>query len=70
MASVQQLEEVSWSVVCAASCHMEWYLLLCIYIILFIVSVHSYLYIYKKSGTDQLDERVDNTSVSLLFVLL
>ena len=44
MAPVQQLEEVSWSVVCAACCHM----------VLVLLSIpFLYLKIKKKSGIDK-----------------
>ena len=52
MAPVLQLGEVSWSVVCAACCHMTLvFAVMHLYNILefFIASVHSFFYTLKKN---------------------
>ena len=64
MASVLQLEEVSWLVVCAACCHMTlgfvvMHLLFFFFFLMFIASVHSFFFFFLtflKSGIDKSTE--------------
>ena len=59
MASVKQLGEVSWLMVCAACCHMTLvFAVMHLYNILefFIASVHSFFILFKKSGIDKSTE--------------
>ena len=70
MAPVQQSGEDSWSVVCAACCHMTLvFAVMHFYNILefFIASVHSFFYTFLKSGID--NGMVRDTSVSQPYVL-
>ena len=59
MAPVQRLGEDSWSVVCAACCHMTLvFAAMHLYNIFefFIASVHSFLILFLKSGIDKSTE--------------
>ena len=72
MALVEQLGDDSLQVVCAAYCHMALVFALIhlynIFFIFYIVSYHSFFYIFLSPGIDKLDGMVDNTSMSQPYV--